>query len=140
MNMREGIRDTSAQDVQIDRPARWKKLKWILPLAAVAIVLALFSSVISTWLNAEASISADRIRTALVNRGDLVRILRSDRHELGRGLIAYANADAVRIIGRKTDEIAEILGFRGRSALIHRDDLTRHRAVDRGPGTREMNG
>jgi HlyD family secretion protein len=75
MNMREGIRDTSAQDVQIDRPARWKKLKWLLPLAAVAIVLALFSSVISTWLNAEASISADRIRTALVNRGDLVRDL-----------------------------------------------------------------
>ena len=70
MNMREGIRDTSAQDVQIDRPARWKKLKWFLPLAAAAIALALFSSVISTWLNAEASVSADRIRTAVVGISD----------------------------------------------------------------------
>jgi glutamate 5-kinase len=73
------------------------------------------------------------------NRGDLVLILGPDRHELGRGLIAYANEDAVRIIGRKTDEIAEILGFRGRSALIHRDDLTLHRAVDRGAAPREAN-
>ena len=75
MNMSEGIRDTSAQDVQIERPARWKTLKWLLPLAAAVIVLALFSSALSTWLNAEASVSADRIRTAVVNRGDLVRDL-----------------------------------------------------------------
>jgi glutamate 5-kinase len=68
------------------------------------------------------------------SRGDLVRILGEGRRELGRGLIAYANDDAVRIIGRKTDEIAEILGFRGRSALIHRDDLTLHRAAHREDG------
>jgi HlyD family secretion protein len=75
MNMREGIRDTSAQDVQINRPTRLKKLRWIVPLAAAAVVLGLFGSAISTWLDAEASISGDRIRTAVVNRGDLVRDL-----------------------------------------------------------------
>jgi glutamate 5-kinase len=68
------------------------------------------------------------------SRGDLVRILSADRRELGRGLIAYAKEDAVRIIGRKTDEIAAILGFRGRTALVHRDDLTLHRAVQREVG------
>lgn len=67
-------------------------------------------------------------------RGDMVRILGVDRREVGRGLIAYANKDAVRIIGRKTDEIAAILGFRGRTALVHRDDLTLHGTVQREAG------
>ena len=51
-------------------------------------------------------------------------IIRSnDGQELGRGLSAYSNADAVRIAGRKSGEITEILGYRGRDELIHRDDL-----------------
>jgi glutamate 5-kinase len=29
----------------------------------------------------------------------------------------------VRIIGKKTSEIAAILGFAGRAALVHRDDM-----------------
>ena len=36
---------------------------------------------------------------------------------------AYDAADAVRIAGRKTNEIAAILGYDARSAMIHRDDL-----------------
>ncbi len=32
-------------------------------------------------------------------------------------------ADAARIIGHKSGEIEQILGFKGRSALVHRDDL-----------------
>jgi len=62
-------------------------------------------------------------------RGDMVRILANDGRELGRGLIAYNHEDAVRIIGRKSDAIADILGYRGRVELIHRDDLIFHRTV-----------
>ena len=43
--------------------------------------------------------------------------------ELGRGLIAYARGDAERIIGRKSGEIAAILGHAGRTELVHRDDM-----------------
>ena len=43
--------------------------------------------------------------------------------ELGRGLVAYARGDAERIIGRKSGEIAAILGHAGRTELVHRDDL-----------------
>jgi HlyD family secretion protein len=73
--MPEGIRDTSAQDVPIEKPGRWRKLRWLMPLLVVIALLVLFSNAISTWLNAEASVSADRIRTAVVSRGDLVRDL-----------------------------------------------------------------
>ena len=43
--------------------------------------------------------------------------------ELGRGLVAYARDDASRIIGRRSKDIAAILGYAGRAALIHRDDM-----------------
>jgi glutamate 5-kinase len=56
-------------------------------------------------------------------RGDAVVIRGPDGRELGRGLVAYARDDAARIIGKKTSEIAAILGFAGRAALVHRDDM-----------------
>jgi len=61
------------------------------------------------------------------DRGDAVIIRALDGRELGRGLIAYARADAERIIGRKSREIAGILGFEGRAELIHRDDMALNR-------------
>jgi glutamate 5-kinase len=56
-------------------------------------------------------------------RGDAVIIRAADGRELGRGLIAYARVDAARIIGRKSGEIAAILGHAGRTELVHRDDM-----------------
>lgn len=68
------------------------------------------------------------------DRGDMVRVLAADDREIGRGLVAYSHADADRIIGRKSGAIADILGYRGRVELIHRDDLVFHRLVAGGPG------
>ncbi len=59
----------------------------------------------------------------IFDRGDAVTIRNAKGHELGRGLIAYSNRDAQRIIGRKSSDIATILGFEGRAELIHRDDM-----------------
>jgi glutamate 5-kinase len=56
-------------------------------------------------------------------RGDIVRICRLDGSEAGRGIIAYDLEEASRIIGCKSDQIAEILGYTGRSEMIHRDDM-----------------
>ena len=61
------------------------------------------------------------------DRGDAVVIRTADDRELGRGLIAYAKADAERIIGKKSSEIAEILGLSRCDELIHRDDMALHR-------------
>jgi glutamate 5-kinase len=57
------------------------------------------------------------------DRGDTVSVLSADGAEIGRGIIAYSDADAARIMGRQSSEIVELLGFRGRDEMIHRDDL-----------------
>jgi glutamate 5-kinase len=56
-------------------------------------------------------------------RGDTVSVQSADGRELARGIVAYADSDALRIIGRRSEEIAALLGFAGRDELIHRDDL-----------------
>jgi len=61
--------------------------------------------------------------TGQFTRGDTVAVFGPDGREAARGLIAYDASDAVRIAGRKTNEIGTILGYDARSAMIHRDDL-----------------
>ena len=73
--MLEGIRDTSGQDIRLERKNRLRHLKWAGPLLVLAAATAFFTPVLSTWMSAGASVQADRIRTALVARGDLVRDL-----------------------------------------------------------------
>ena len=50
-------------------------------------------------------------------------MLAADGRELGRGLIAYAADEARLIAGKQSQGIAEVLGYRGRDEIIHRDDL-----------------
>ncbi len=56
-------------------------------------------------------------------RGDAITIMKRDGSEFGRGLIAYSSKDATQIIGHKTGEIEDLIGYRGRDEIIHRDDL-----------------
>jgi glutamate 5-kinase len=56
-------------------------------------------------------------------RGDAVRVLGADGRELARGLIAYAADEARLIAGKQSQGIADVLGYRGRDEIIHRDDL-----------------
>ena len=56
-------------------------------------------------------------------RGDVVTVLSPDGVELGRGLAEYANSDARRLCGCQSEEIEEKLGYRGRSVMIHRDEM-----------------
>jgi glutamate 5-kinase len=42
---------------------------------------------------------------------------------VARGICAYSDADAARIIGRQSTDIEKVLGFRGRDEIVHRDDL-----------------
>lgn len=60
-------------------------------------------------------------------RGDAVVIKNGEGMEIGRGLTAYGHAEAEAIVGRKSGEIGDILGYLGRPELIHRDDMMLHR-------------
>jgi glutamate 5-kinase len=56
-------------------------------------------------------------------RGDAVIIRGPDGDEVGRGLVAYDAGDAERIKGRSSADILLILGFEGRTEMVHRDHL-----------------
>jgi glutamate 5-kinase len=56
-------------------------------------------------------------------RGDPVAILGPDGARLGIGLTRYTADEARAIAGHRSAEIETILGYPGRAALIHRDDM-----------------
>jgi glutamate 5-kinase len=56
-------------------------------------------------------------------RGDAVIIRGPDGYEVGRGLVAYDAEDAEKIKGRSSADVLLILGYTGRTEMIHRDDL-----------------
>jgi glutamate 5-kinase len=56
-------------------------------------------------------------------RGDAVLVRAADGTPVAKGLSAYDAADAKALLGRRTEEIESVLGYRGRDEMIHRDDL-----------------
>ncbi len=59
----------------------------------------------------------------LFARGDAVIVRGPNGAEIARGLIAYDVTEAIQVAGCNKARIQEILGFRGRTEMIHRDDL-----------------
>jgi glutamate 5-kinase len=56
-------------------------------------------------------------------RGDVVRLLDALGNEIGRGLAEYPSAEAKTLVGCRSDDIEARLGYRGRSVMVHRDDM-----------------
>jgi glutamate 5-kinase len=56
-------------------------------------------------------------------RGEPVTIAGPDGAGLGKGLMRYTSDEARQIAGHRSQEIETILGYPGRAALIHRDDM-----------------
>lgn len=61
--------------------------------------------------------------TGSFSRGDTIAILSANGREIARGLAGYDADETRQIAGRKSGEIADILGYAGRAAMVHRDDL-----------------
>lgn len=57
------------------------------------------------------------------DRGDTILIKDQSGTVIGKGLSAYAADDAARILGKQSQDIEKILGFKRRDVLIHRDDM-----------------
>ena len=57
------------------------------------------------------------------SRGDAIAIRGTDNQLLGHGLIAYDCVEADLIKGARSDELESLLGYAGRPALVHRDDM-----------------
>jgi glutamate 5-kinase len=56
-------------------------------------------------------------------RGDPVTIMTVTGETVGAALAGYSSGEARAIAGQKSDRIPGILGYPGRAALVHRDDM-----------------
>ncbi len=56
-------------------------------------------------------------------RGDAVMIRNGQGCDIARGLAGYSSGETRAIIGCRSDDIAQLLGYRGRDEVIHRDNL-----------------
>ncbi len=56
-------------------------------------------------------------------RGDMVVCVDGMGHQIACGLVNYGIEDAQRIIGKSSDQIEVLLGYKGDDELIHRDNL-----------------
>ncbi|WP_312815685.1 glutamate 5-kinase [Brevundimonas sp.] len=56
-------------------------------------------------------------------KGDSVRLVDLNGTRLGVGLINYPHDDVARIKGQHSDDIEKLIGYRGPSVVVHRNDL-----------------
>lgn len=104
-------------------PVRARK-KWISGQLAVAASITVDDGAIAALAAGKSLLPAGvRSIEGRFQRGDVVSVRAPGGTEIAKGLIAYDDEDATRIAGCKSDRIAEILGYAGRSEMIHRDDL-----------------
>ncbi len=56
-------------------------------------------------------------------RGDVIDIAAADGAVIARGLAQYDSDDAERIIGKRSEDVAALLGGTPRAAIVHRDHM-----------------
>jgi glutamate 5-kinase len=98
--------------------------KWIAGSLEPKGVLTIDAGAVAALRSGRSLLPAGVIRIdGAFTRGDAVVIRGPDGAEIGRGLVAYDAEDADKIKGRSSADILSILGFGGRTEMVHRDDL-----------------
>ncbi len=98
------IRDTSAQDRPLATASSVSRRRWWIA-AALAIVLgAAIASTLSAWSGGSRSVDGERVRIAVVTRGDLVRDLSAD------GRVISANSPTLYAIAAGTLNLEVVAG------------------------------
>jgi glutamate 5-kinase len=54
---------------------------------------------------------------------DAVDLCTQGGQEIARGIVNYSHQELQRILGRRSEEIATILGYAGSDTVIHRDNM-----------------
>ena len=57
-------------------------------------------------------------------KGDVISILDENNNEFARGIVNYDSESCKKLIGRHSDNIIDILGFKNYDAIITRDNIT----------------
>ena len=98
--------------------------QWIASSLTVSGEIVVDSGAITALRNGKSLLPAGVIDVkGKFERGDAVEIKNCKLQKIGIGITAYSSNDARMIMGHKSQEIEHIVGFSGRSDLIHRDDM-----------------
>ncbi len=98
--------------------------KWIAGSLEPRGVLYVDAGAASAIMNGKSLLSAGVTRVeGNFTSGDCVLIRDSRAAEIGGGLVGYDASEAALIAGRNSQHILSVLGFAGRAAIIHRDDM-----------------
>jgi glutamate 5-kinase len=98
--------------------------KWIAGALEPKGMLTIDAGAVAALRSGKSLLPAGVIRVdGIFTRGDAVIIRGPDGAEVGRGLVAYDAEDANTIKGRSSADILMILGFSGRTEMVHRDFL-----------------
>ena len=63
--------------------------------------------------------------TGKFDKGENVLIADEDNNKLARGLASFSSDEIVKIKGRQSDEIEEILGYVSKTEVVHKDDMVK---------------
>jgi glutamate 5-kinase len=104
-------------------PAAARK-QWLAGVLKVQGAFAVDDGAVSALQNGNSLLPVGVIAvTGNFKRGDVVSITGPEGVELGRGLAEYSDDEAQQLVGCQSDQIEDKLGYRGRSVMVHRDEL-----------------
>ena len=61
--------------------------------------------------------------SGIFHKKDLIRVFSDDGKEIARGLVQFSSDEIIKIKGKKTSEIPDILGNTDDFEIIHRNNL-----------------
>ncbi len=104
-------------------PAAARK-QWLAGVLEVCGELRLDDGAVSALRNGKSLLPVGVIEAAgNFRRGDVVTLTDTAGSEIGRGLAEYSADEVHRVAGCRSERIEEVLGYRGRSVVVHRDEL-----------------
>ena len=104
-------------------PAATRK-QWLAGVLEVCGELRLDDGAVSALRSGKSLLPVGVIKVAgNFRRGDVVTLTDLAGSEIGRGLAEYSADEAQRVAGCRSERIEEILGYRGRSVAVHRDEM-----------------
>jgi glutamate 5-kinase len=117
----EGVSHTMFHATGTPRSAR---KKWISGQLNTKGTIAVDDGAITALKNGKSLLPAGVVNlSGEFSRGDIVSITDKYDNKLGQGMIAFDAENCKKIIGKRSTDIAKILGYAGRSEMIHRDDM-----------------
>lgn len=108
-------------------PAKTRSRKaWLAGRLTVKGTIAVDDGAVKALRSGASLLAAGAVQTSgTYARGDVLNIAGPDGQVIARGLSEYDSADAAKIMGLKSDAIAQALDQPPRAALIHRDHMVR---------------